>query len=308
MKRFLAFLGVLFSLGLLGLGALAYFLYSSFSPAAGIVYIERGLVEVNLGKGWQPATNEMDVKQGALVRTGDGEATIVLLGGELLHLEPHTEVGLTHVGKKKIDLTQATGETWNKVTKLSGVAEYTIQTPTTVATVRGTEFLLAQDEVNVFDGDVEYRNKKKAQAVRVKANKRVRADAMIEEDIPEQRRARHRQIQERDVNALRRERAREVQRKLVIMSKVGISEEKVDYLLTNVDAGEMNEDEVYEKIPAPLKPQVERIYRLTKQIKALTPKETAVKEPVRPRSADTETAPKPVVRQESVTQEISSAK
>ena len=165
-----------------------FFVLSPPSVSAAIVYVERGDVQVNTGNDWQTATNEMEIGQGAKVRTGDGEATVVLLEGEILHLEPHTEVLLDMINKDKIKISQVAGETWNKVTRISGVSEYTIETPNTVATVRGTEFTLTDEEVVVDEGEVDYTDKRDPEhKLKVGAKKKalrrmMKAEAMGERD------------------------------------------------------------------------------------------------------------------------------
>src|SRR3990172_6864214 len=112
------------------LGAVYFLAIAPKAATAAILYVERGQVEVNTGTGWQTGNDEMELKKGSGVRTADGEATVVLLEGEVMHLEPNTEVKLEQISGKKIKITQLAGETWNKVTKISGISEFIVETPT----------------------------------------------------------------------------------------------------------------------------------------------------------------------------------
>ena len=251
--------------------AAAYFLFIAPKPAtAAILYIEQGTVEVNTGKGWQPATDEMELGTGDSVKTGDGEATVVLLEGEVMHIQPNSEVKLEQISGKAIKISQLSGETWNKVTKLSGISEYTVETPTTVATVRGTEFFINEEQLDVADGEVEYGPKTEPRKLKVRAKKRAMAKIMQEEDMTDEELTRFKDFPEKYENMLKRVRAREIKKHekiLKMAAKRGFTEEKLQEQLNAIDEGLQNADEFYQKVPAVMKPRAKRIYMLTKEIK-----------------------------------------
>src|SRR3972149_8177561 len=135
-------------------GAGAYYFLSPAFPAA-VLHVETGTVEVNTGGGWMPAQNKMELRQAVSIRTIDGVATVVILGGEILHLEPNTEIVLDNL-RGAVSLAQKAGETWHKVTRISGISQYRVTTPSTVASVGGTDFFLTNEDIAVVDGNVAY--------------------------------------------------------------------------------------------------------------------------------------------------------
>lgn len=246
-----------------------YFLLAPASATAAVLYVERGQVEVNSGNGWQTGTDEMELNKGSQVKTGDGEATVVLLEGEVVHLEPNSEIRLDQISGKKIHITQLAGETWNKVTKISGISEFTIETPTTVATVRGTEFTLNSEELDVTEGEVDY-GPKEGEKIKVMGGKRALAKMLREENIPEERLARIRNFPEKYEKILKRVRAREIRKHRQILQmaeKRGLTEEKIRAQLNEIDEGRQDEEKAYEQVPALMKPKAKRTYLLTKEIK-----------------------------------------
>ncbi len=252
----------------------AFFLMPS-SVSAAILYIESGTVEVNTGKGWVPATDEMELKQGAQIKTTEGEATVVLREGEIVHLQPNSEIKLDQIGKT-IKITQVAGETWNKVTKISGVSEFSIETPTTVATVRGTEFILNNEELTVGEGEVDYGNKADKKQIKVKGHKKAMANLMTEEDMSEADIAKMQKFPEKYIKALQKVRAREIkkQTKMLKLAKNKETVDKdIDLMLKEVDEGKQDEEEIYHKAPSIMKPRLKRTYELTKEIKRMKAKQ-----------------------------------
>lgn len=242
------------------------------SATAAILYVESGTVEVDQGKGWQQATNEMQLDAGDHVRTTDGEATLILLEGEVMELEPNTEVVLDKISKEKISITQKSGETWNKVTKISGVKEYEVTTPTTVATVRGTEFLLGNIQMDVMDGNVEFERKSDKKKMMVGALKKAMANNMTLENMTEKDMAKMNKFKSRMIARLERTREKELNKHRIFLrfaEKNGYNEQQMRSMLKDVDDDKMNEDKLYDQVPSPLKPRAERTYRLTKAIKQL---------------------------------------
>jgi hypothetical protein len=252
---------------LIGIG---YFLLATPPVTAALLYVESGDVQVNTGSGWQPATDEMELAQGNSIKTGTGEATVVLQEGEVVHLQPNTEIKLDALSGKSIKLSQTAGETWSKVTKISGISEFSIETPTTVATVRGTEFMLSGDQVDVEDGDVEYEKKTDKKKIHVRARKKALANMMEEEDMSEADFGRMQKFAGKEVEVLKKIRAREIKkhaRLLKMAEKKGYTEPQMEQMLNDIDDGRQNEDELYNNAPALMKPQAKRAYLLTKEIK-----------------------------------------
>jgi hypothetical protein len=252
---------------IIGIG---YFLLAPPPVTAALLYVESGDVQVNTGKGWISATDEMELDTGDSVKTGAGEATLILQEGEVVHLQPNTEIKLDKISGKSIKLTQSAGETWNKITKISGILEFSIETPNTVATVRGTEFMLNDAQLDVADGEVEFEKKSDKKKMMVRAKKKALAATMREEDMTETDFAKMNKFAGMEVNVLKKVRAREIRKHdalIKMAEKKGLTKAQMEQDLADVDAGKKNEDEFYEQVPAAMKPKAKRIYLLTKEIK-----------------------------------------
>lgn len=251
---------------LIGIG---YFLLAAPPVTAALLYVESGDVQVNTGAGWKQAIDEMELGTGDLVKTGEGEATVILQEGEIVHLQPNTEIKLDSITGKSIKLTQTAGETWNKITKISGISEFSIETPNTVATVRGTEFVLNDAQLDVADGDVEYEKKANKKKMHVRAKKKAFADTMQEEDMTEADFAKMQKFSSMKVNMLKKLRAREIRKHEMLIKMAGkrVTREQMEKDLNDVDENRKNEDEFYEKVPSLMKPRAKKTYMLTKEIK-----------------------------------------
>jgi hypothetical protein len=121
-----------------------------FTQASDVVkaqlIIDYGTVEIkHEGGSWIPAESGTLLLESDYVKTGSNTyASIVLFESSIIRLDSNTEVVLQEIieeaGKTSITLQQETGRTWNTIQKISGIDNYDVQTPTTVASVRGTTF------------------------------------------------------------------------------------------------------------------------------------------------------------------------
>lgn len=250
------------------LGAGVYMALAAPAPTKALLYIEEGNVEVNTGKGWTAATNEMELRQGAKIKTTEGTATIVLMEGEIIQLQPNTEITLDGIGSK-IAITQTTGETWNKITKISGVKEYSVTTPTTVATVRGTAFSLDSEKLDVMDGEVEFADKATKKKINVKKHNRAMAKSMEQNAMAEGDLSKYDKFTEKMLKRLIDVRMHELRKHkwlLKYAEKRGYNEAAIKQMMEDVDSGKMNADELYEKLPSTIKPKAKRVYMITKEI------------------------------------------
>ncbi|PKL16419.1 MAG: hypothetical protein CVV49_16375 [Spirochaetae bacterium HGW-Spirochaetae-5] len=91
----------------------------------------------------RPVAVQDMVKDGDVIETGDKSSVIVQVGDELLvRFEANTKVvvtSITDIAKREINLEK--GKVLSSVAKLKKGSEYSVKTPTAVASVRGTEFL-----------------------------------------------------------------------------------------------------------------------------------------------------------------------
>ncbi len=255
--------------------AAVFWTLSASSITAAILYIDNGVVEVDIGNGWTAGADEMELGEGAKVRTKEGSASVVLREGEVMSLEPNTEVELSELSKNKISIKQIAGETWNKITRISGVSSYEVETPNTVATVRGTEFFLKsgdEDEVDVEDGSVEFGFiKTPTKKLIAKAKQRIRAkgDKMTEENFDIDPRAA--KFKEKYIKHLEQIRMREIQKNKALLGVAkktyGVDEAQMKQYLEDADSGKADIDADYKQVPGIFKGKIERAYQITKAIR-----------------------------------------
>jgi hypothetical protein len=139
-------------------GAVYFMIFPSAEPPATLV-VRAGTVEVNSGNSWATATSGMQLSADYSVRTGaDGDAVVIFFGASALRLGPNTEIRLSEILANATSIEQVSGQTWSRILKVSGIEQYEIETPTTVATVRGTGFAVIvrgnDTDVTVGDGAV----------------------------------------------------------------------------------------------------------------------------------------------------------
>lgn len=118
-----------------------------------------GVVEVNTGNGWQLAEEGMPLTETDAIRTQEGEAIIIIFDSIIVQLGTFTDLSMQSLVQQNTVIKQHAGSTWNKFLGDEGDA-YSIETPTTVATVRSTEFGVDIDDeeesVMVAEGEVEF--------------------------------------------------------------------------------------------------------------------------------------------------------
>lgn len=113
------------------------------SPPA-VLVVESGSVEISQSP-FRQVTGQTQISAGNVVRTNaGGKASIVFFGSSILRLEENTTLTLSELDikkkERKVSLKQDSGRVWNKVIKLSGFEDYSLETPDAVATIRGTAF------------------------------------------------------------------------------------------------------------------------------------------------------------------------
>jgi len=142
-------------------------LYSNLAKAEATaqLIVESGSVQVKQSGGtWTIAENGTILHQSDSVKTGDKSyASIIFFGSSIVRLDGNTEVTLQEllkdIDETSVKINQDAGRTWNTVSKISGIDNYEVHTPTTVASVRGTSFdfyILANGNItiSVFNGTV----------------------------------------------------------------------------------------------------------------------------------------------------------
>jgi len=85
------------------------------------------------------AENETSITNGTTVKTGEGLAHVIFPNNSIMSLSQNTEVRVDFQDTK-INVMQTLGNTWHRVNKVLEGHTYNVETPSTLATVRGTEF------------------------------------------------------------------------------------------------------------------------------------------------------------------------
>ena len=121
-----------------------WFITQTSDVASAQLVIDNGTVQVKHTGSWTEATSGMELYQSDSVRTGyNASASIILFKGSVIRLDNNTEITLKKIIQQEetsVTIQQDAGRTWNTVKKISGIDNYEVQTPTTVASVRGTSF------------------------------------------------------------------------------------------------------------------------------------------------------------------------
>jgi len=258
--------------------ALMFFAITTSTTVTAMLNVENGTVKVNQGKGWITAKDEMKLKLGDKVKTEqDGQASIILYESTIISLEPKTEVSIEDLNKKHLKVKQTTGKTWNKFTGLLGVEGLSIETPNTVATVRGTSFEVGMNEIIVGEGEVEVTSngekitlkedeKAEIEEYKEKGKRRIR---LIKKRLTKQDREKIIKQMKRNIKVLRKIRKREINKKRFLVQrlkkKYKISDEDIEKGLREADEGKLNLDEIERKIPIRIE-GIKRIKGLTEKI------------------------------------------
>lgn len=104
-----------------------------------------GDVQVKKGDIWAKAVPEDEIAQSDVIKTSfDSQATLLFGSGSIIRVDQNSQITLSEYSREDdswiIRINQIFGRTWNRVQKLIGTSVYEVNTPTAVATVRGTSF------------------------------------------------------------------------------------------------------------------------------------------------------------------------
>jgi len=110
--------------------------------------VEMGIVQIrHAGESWQTAKNGTLLIQTDSIRTrNNSAASVILFESSIIRLDNNTEITLEEIiniaKQTQIKIKQVSGRTWNTLLKISGIDSYEVQTPNTIASVRGTSFFV----------------------------------------------------------------------------------------------------------------------------------------------------------------------
>ena len=155
--------------------------------------IDYGIVEIKQGtETWSIAENGMILYPDDTIKTSDNSsASVILFKSSIIRLDSNTEIMLSELSSDEeetnIKIQQDAGRTWNTIQKISGIDNYEVQTPTTVASVRGTSFSVnvssnGSTEVGVGNGTVNvssFQNDTVLDTIEVNSNESVTVDPEV---------------------------------------------------------------------------------------------------------------------------------
>ncbi len=271
-----------------------FYLLSPASAVPATLYVREGSVEVKSGDAWSVAQNGMELDIGNSVRTlADSLASIIFYDNSVVRLESNTEVNIKELtsskGTSTVSLKQQTGEIWSKVLKLAGVGtDLEVETPTTVATIRGTAFGVVvrgnSTDVVVAEGKINTRSYQVKEGVKeFLADQNVSADEQATVSGTNLSKIKKSEIQEnykdwvkeqklKDIGFIQELKIREVYRyeKLISLAKdrFKVTDERIKEAIINYKSEEEKKREIA-KYPIVPKRVIERIDELNKEIKKL---------------------------------------
>jgi hypothetical protein len=94
--------------------------------------------------------DEKDLSSESFVKVGTGAAHVLLANNSLISLDNNSEIQIK-TDSTGTNINQLAGSTWNRVKKLTSGESYKVQTPSALATVRGTKFGVELNKKNPRD-------------------------------------------------------------------------------------------------------------------------------------------------------------
>ena len=158
------FLGVLAVIIVLIIGIVLYINSSlSVEKDPALLFVEQGTVNVLRNGNTLQGTNELELEQDDIIETqANTKARVLLFNSIFIDLAENTKISLISLVETNLKISQDQGTTWNKVTRLFGITNYEVETPNSVATVRGTEFQVEttdnESSVILVEGSVSVKN------------------------------------------------------------------------------------------------------------------------------------------------------
>ncbi len=229
--------------------------------------IEEGDVQVDQGSGWTSAEDGMKLGLDDKVRTLDGSAVVVLYESVLVQLDPETEISIEELSRKNSRIRQESGSTWNKFMAIAGIQNFEVETPTTVATVRGTSFWVDMDSVGVESGQVDVRFGQ--DEFKVQAGHKALREGKEVLPFDEQDRARailRKQIIIKHLKQLRQEEIEKHKTTYNLAKKLkGWTDADVQRYMDRLDRGEFDPDQLRKRTILPAK-SVDKFAKISEEI------------------------------------------
>ncbi len=252
------------------IAAVGYFKITGSPTVEAFLNVYKGDVQVDQGKGWTGATDGMDLALKDRVKTGaNSEAAVVLYESIIISMDPETEIFIKDLATKHVKADQPSGSTWNKFTGLAGVEGFSVETPTTVATVRGTEFGVDMDKIIVGEGEVEVTHANQKVVVTAGHKVSVQDGKLVIEELTEEEWAKVNAGRENTIKALKILRIREVEKHPFLAKRLkkqyDLTDADIKEYLEKADRGEFDLDELEKKSPVQME-SVKKIRAFTEEI------------------------------------------
>lgn len=236
-----------------------------------------GDVEVQINNNWIQATNDLELKENDKIKTNSGNVVLNFNNGILINLESNTELEISTIIEDKITLNQKTGTSWTKFINVLGVEEYEIETPNSVAIVRGTEFKISLNGTNTTllttDGQVLFKDNQNNEILVTKFKKAnndgsgVKSVKLTIEDKKE--------IlvhKEKLLSQIQKLRLEEIYKNEFILNQIkkkyNWDDEKIEDLIKQIDNDEIDPSQYTDKIPFKIK-NMDKILKYNDEIKDL---------------------------------------
>jgi hypothetical protein len=120
-----------------------------------------GTVEVKAANAadWSPAVRGQSIARSTLISTGFKSSALIVIGNSTLSVQPLTRLSLEELasaeGSEKVDLSLRTGRVRANVKPpAEGKIDFTVRSPSSTASVRGTSFEFNGIELRVAEGTV----------------------------------------------------------------------------------------------------------------------------------------------------------
>jgi hypothetical protein len=141
---------------LFAIGAGVFFFLKNRKPEANFtLYKEDGsvLYKTQNGSYSTLTENQIILENHSFIKTEQGSAHVIFPDNSLMSIDENTELQI-NIDSSETVINQFVGNTWHRVQKLSSEKGYKVETPTTVATVRGTKFSVEVDSKNGFASNI----------------------------------------------------------------------------------------------------------------------------------------------------------
>lgn len=253
MKKFL--IGVAVILLLVVLVIFGGFYATSSPTTNAFLVIEKGVVQVDQGNGFKKVANNVELYEGAKIKTLDGEASVVLKESVVLHLDSNSEIVLEDLSEN-LKVSQVKGSSWNKFVKSSSVEDLFIQSNDFSVLVKGTQFSVSDDKVMIVEGKVSV--KKDSQIVDLSQGSVVVSNGrLIQKELTLEDKQMIISNMKKVLLVLKAVRDREIEKHSSLLSlaekNYGVTREKIDRVLAMLDNGDVNPEDYKDQIDKYLK-------------------------------------------------------